>query len=213
MTDAVLFDMDGVLVDSEPAHFAVTCEALEKFGLPIPDDHDWQTIFFGRPDRDGLAEWCNRHHITADIGAIMADKLGRFEARFSELVKPFDDAQWLARALHERGMPLAIVSGARRPEVDLVVQRFHLEDVFRTTLSSDEVRSGKPNPEGYLKGAKALGVEPARCTVIEDALPGIAAAQAAGAALVVVDRLNDPTRFAPLTPVTRLDDAVLRGLT
>ena len=212
MIEAVLFDMDGVLVDSEPAHFAVTCAALEAVGMPIPNDDEWEAIFFGRPDREGLADWFLRRHVTADIEAIMADKLRRFESRFVELVRPFDDAQWLARALSAAGMPLATVSGARRPEVDLVVSHFGLTDVIRVTVSSDDVSAGKPDPEGFLKGAAMLGVDPERCAVIEDALPGIRAAQVAGMALVVVDRLGRPERFAPSVPVEQLDRAVLDGL-
>lgn len=212
MIDAVLFDMDGVLVDSEPAHFAVTRAALGVAGLPIPTDDEWDAVFFGRPDREGLADWCLRHHLTTDIGAIMADKLLRFEERFEELVTPFEDAQWLARALHAAGVPLAIVTGARRVEMELVVRHFGLTGVFQATISSDDIYAGKPDPEGFLKGAAALDVAPERCAVIEDALPGIRAAQAAGMALVVVDRLGRSERFAPIVPVARLDQVVLDGL-
>ena len=90
-----------------------------------------------------------------------------------------------------------------------MVERFGLANVFAVTISADEVTTGKPEPEGYLAGAAALGVAPERCVVIEDALPGIRAAQAAGMELVVVDRLNRPERFVPIVPVTRLDDGVL----
>jgi beta-phosphoglucomutase-like phosphatase (HAD superfamily) len=209
MIRAVLFDMDGVLVDSEPAHLEVTCEALRHFGLPLPDDEAWEAVFFGRPDRDGLAEWFLLHHVAADIEAVMADKLTRFEARFADLVTAFDDGQWLARELHRHGLPLALVTGARRDEANLVLSRFDLCDVFAASISSDESITGKPDPIPYLMGADALSVTANECVVIEDAIPGLRAAEAAGATPIVVDRLDRPERFETLTPVTALDEQVL----
>ena len=209
MIRAVLFDMDGVLVDSEPAHLEVTRESLRLFGLPLPNDEDWEAVFFGRPDRDGLAEWFLRHTVAADIEAVMADKLTRFEARFAELVTPFEDGQWLARELHRRGLPLALVTGARRGEANLVLSRFNLGEVFAVSISSDESITGKPDPIPYLMGAEALGVMASACVVIEDAIPGLRAAEAAGATPIVVDRLGRPERFATVEPVTALDEQVL----
>jgi len=209
MIKAVLFDMDGVLVDSEPAHLAVSLESLEHFGLPAPDIEQWEVIFFGRPDRDGLAEWFLRHQLTGDIEAVMADKLARFERRFAELVTPFEDGQWLARELHRHGIPLALVTGARRDEANLVLDRFDLNDVFAVSITSDESITGKPDPRPYLMGAEALGVEASDCVVIEDAVPGLRAAEAAGATPIVVDRLGRPEQFVTVEPVTALDESVL----
>lgn len=209
MIEAVLFDMDGVLVDSEPAHLEVTREALRHFGLPLPDDEAWDSVFFGRPDRDGLAEWFLLHHVAADIEAVMADKLARFERRFAELVTPFEDGQWLARELHRHGLPLAMVTGARRDEANLVLTRFELGDAFTASISSDESITGKPDPIPYLMGAEALGVAAIGCVVIEDAIPGLRAAEAAGATPIVVDRLGRPERFVTVEPVTALDERVL----
>ena len=109
-------------------------------------------------------------------------------------------------------MPLALVSGARRAEIDLVLRRFALGGAFAATVSADDVARGKPDPEPYLRGAAALGVPAWECLVIEDAVPGLRAAEAAGAAAIVVDRLGQPGRFAPVQPVARLDEAVLAAI-
>jgi HAD superfamily hydrolase (TIGR01509 family) len=212
MIRAVLFDMDGVLVDSEPAHLEVTRESLDHFGLPLPDDHDWEAIFFGRPDRDGLSAWFLRHQIPGDIEDVMADKLARFEARFAELVTPFEDGQWLARELHRHGLPLALVTGARRDEANLVLNRFDLAGIFAVSITSDESITGKPDPLPYLMGADALGVAASECVVIEDAIPGLRAAEAAGATPIVVDRLGHPEQFVTVEPVTALDERVLSSI-
>ncbi len=212
MIRAVLFDMDGVLVDSEPAHLEVTRESLRHFGLPLPNDEDWEAIFFGRPDRDGLGEWFLLHQLTGDIETVMADKLARFASRFAELVTPFEDGQWLARELGRHGLPLALVTGARRDEANLVLERFDLGGVFAVSISSDESVTGKPDPTPYLMGAEALGVAASACVVIEDAVPGLRAAEAAGATPIVIDRLGRPERFVTVEPVAALDERVLSSV-
>jgi HAD superfamily hydrolase (TIGR01509 family) len=209
---AILFDMDGVLIDSEPTHQAAAQEALRERDLPVPDDDDWRRVFLGRPDRDGLIDWFSQHRVAGDIGAIMAAKQVRVATRLATEVAACDDGQWLARELHRRGVPLALVSGARRTEIALVVERFALDDVFAATVSADDVTTGKPDPEPYRRGAAALGVPASACLVIEDAIPGLRSAQAAGAAVIVVDRFDQPGRFAPLQPVKRLDEAVLTAI-
>lgn len=210
--EAVLFDMDGVLVDSEPLHFRMAVETMDAHGLPIPSEDDYNEHLFGRPDRDGFGDWLLRHHIDADVEALAAEKLARMTDRFDELVDACEDGQWLARELARHGLPLAIVSGGRRAEIDMVVQRFGLGDVFAATISSDDVRAGKPDPEPFLAGAAALGVAPAACAVIEDAVPGLRAAEAAGMWAIVVDRRGEPERFAPVEAFDALDGRVLRLL-
>lgn len=212
MIQAVMFDMDGVLVDSEPAHFAVTVDALVAHGIPVPDDADWERVFLGRPDRDGFAEWLLEHRIAQDIETIMAWKLERFLARFDELVVAFEDGQWLARALHEQRVRMALVTGARRAEADLILKASGLDSVFLATVSADDVTRGKPDPQPYLLGAQALGVSAADCLVIEDAVVGLRAAEAAGATVIVIDRLGRPERFGTVQPFERLDEAVLRSI-
>jgi beta-phosphoglucomutase len=212
MIRAVLFDMDGVLIDSEPTHQAAAQAALRERGLPVPDDDDWERVFMGRPDRDGLIDWFAEHGINADVEELMAAKEVGVVARLADEVAACEDGQWLARALHARGVPLALVTGARRSEAELVLRRFDLGHLFAATVSADDVTIGKPDPEPYRRGAAALGVPASECLVIEDAIPGLRSAEAAGAAAVVVDRIGQPGRFAPVEPVARLDEGVLAAI-
>ncbi|MCO5177299.1 MAG: HAD family phosphatase [Thermomicrobiales bacterium] len=207
--DAVLFDMDGVLIDSEPVHFRMTVETLAHFGLPVPSEQEYDEFLFGRPDRDGFSDWLLRKHLDAPVDDLLIEKLARMTRGFAELVEPYRDGQWLARELAGHGLPLAIVTGGRRAEVNMVIDLFDLGDVFTAAISSDDVPDGKPDPGPFLAGAAALGADPAACVVLEDALPGLRAAQAAGMWPIVVDRRGDPARFAPTTPVERLDQHVL----
>jgi HAD superfamily hydrolase (TIGR01509 family) len=211
---AVMFDMDGVLIDSEPAHLAAMDEILRREHVPVPDADDWQRVFFGRPDRDGLRDWFALHGLN-DYGAIariMAEKLTLFSTHFERLVAPFPDAQQLARDLHARGVPLALVTGARRAEMQLALARFELDELFAACVSGDDVTVGKPDPEPYLRGAAALGCDSRDCLVIEDAEAGVAAALAAGASVLAIDRIGQPERFGDVPCVSGIDAGVLDGI-
>jgi HAD superfamily hydrolase (TIGR01509 family) len=209
-----MFDMDGVLIDSEPAHLAAMDEILRRECVPVPDAMDWQRVFFGRPDRDGLRDWFTLHGLRDDgvIERIMADKLTLFSAHFERLVTPFPDAQQLARDLHARGVPLALVTGARRAEMQLALERFALSALFSACVSGDDVTVGKPDPQPYLRGAAALGHEAGECLVIEDAEAGVAAALAAGAAVLAIDRIGQPHRFDSVPYVSGIDAGVLESI-
>ena len=210
--EAGLVDMDGVLIDSEPVHFRMTVETLGAAGLPAPDEAEYDEHFFGRPDRDGFSDWLLRHHMDADVERLVAEKLVRMTDGFDELVVACDDGQWLARELHRHGLPLAIVSGGRRGGNGLVGRQFGLGHPFPAPASSRDGRAGKPDPDPFLTGAAALGVAPAACAVIEDAVPGLRAAEAAGMWPIVVDRRGEPERFAPVEAFDALDGRVLRLL-
>ena len=213
MIRAVMFDMDGVLIDSEPVHKVALQAVLAAYGLPVPGDADWEPVFLGRPDRDGLLDWFRLHGIEHDPRPLMDDKQIFFAERFDELVTPHADGQWLARALAELGVPLALVSGARRNEIELTLERFNLRSLFQATVSADDVSVGKPDPEPYLRGAEALGVDPRETLVIEDAPAGMRAALAAGARVVVVDRYGTPELFDGVVPLDRLDERVVEMVT
>jgi len=221
MIRAILFDMDGILVDSEPVHEAAVADALAAVGLPPLAPGDYERVFLGRTDwlgfRDYLQE-TGREDI--DLDEVLEIKAAAFARRFPHEVRPLADGQATLRAMAEAGYRIAIVSGALASEIAMVAERFALGHWVEATVSGDEVPEGKPNPAPYLLGAKRLRVAPEACLVIEDAPAGVRAAKRAGMRCLAVDRTGDPEALrsagadqvvTQLTPATVMTLAAARA--
>ena len=196
MIRAILFDMDGVLVDSEPAHAAATNDALRQLGLPEVDAAGYERAFFGRPDHESFAAYFARIGQPANrLDDALHLKQEAFARRFLAEVRPFEDGIEALREAHARGYLVAVVTGARRSELLLVLERFSLGELVDTALSADDVERGKPDPLPYLMAAQRLGIDPDACLVVEDTPAGVEAARAAGMTCLAVDRLGRPERL------------------
>ena len=179
--DAVLFDCDGVLVDSEPLTNGVLRDMLEERGWRLSGE-ECMRLFVGKAVKD------ERASIEAKTGLPVTDEwLASFWARRnvkleSELVE-IPGAPAAVRALHAAlGGRIACASGADRNKVELQLRKLGLLDAFEgRVFSGHETPRSKPAPDVYLAAAKALGVDPARCAVVEDTVTGATAGVAAGA--------------------------------
>lgn len=181
---AVLWDMDGTLVDSEPIWGRVQIEVLGELGGHWTDEDSLKLIGSSLPD--ALKVWL----AAVPEGAIEADALG--ERIYSEVVRALKEsvvfrpgARELLEALRDEGTPCALVSASYRTMIDAVLSHFP-PGLFEVVVAGDEVVNGKPHPEPYLTAARELDVDPADCVVIEDTLNGSAAGLAAGAFVVAV---------------------------
>jgi HAD superfamily hydrolase (TIGR01509 family) len=179
--DAVLFDCDGVLVDSEPITNRVLAEMLGELGWQL-SVAEAMHIFTGKTVRDEAAQ------IEARTGKpVTAEWLAQFRVRRnaaldSDLLE-IPGAPLAVRTLHERlDGKIALASGADRHKIGMQLTRIGLADCFDgRVFSGQETPRNKPHPDVYLAAAHALGVDPARCAVIEDTATGAAAGRAAGA--------------------------------
>ena len=221
MIRAILFDMDGVLIDSEPVHQAAVADALTAVGLPPLAPGDYERVFLGRTDWLGFRDYLQETgRADVDLVEVLEIKAAAFARRFPREVRPLTDGQATLRAMAEAGYRIAIVSGALASEIAMVVERFGLGRWVEATVSGDEVPEGKPNPAPYLLGAERLGVPPEACLVIEDAPPGVRAAKRAGMRCLAVDRTGDPEALyaagadqvvTQLTPATVMTLAAARA--
>lgn len=181
MTEAygVIFDMDGVLVDSYRAHYDSWRMMCDERGL-VMHEHDFARTF-GRTSREVIRQlWGDR--ITED--PVIAELDARKEALFRDLLKQnfpgMPGAVALIDRLHQAGFQLALGSSAPRENVQVVLDQLDRREVFPVAITGDDVTRGKPDPQVFLLAAQRLGLPAAGCLVIEDAPLGITAAHAAG---------------------------------
>ena len=188
---AVLFDMDGLLVDSEPLWFVVEREVAERIGAPW-GEADQEALIGGSLERtvsyllakaDGAAT-AGR----ADVARWLVDGMARLVLARGLPLQP-GGARLLA-ALDAVGMPCALVTASSRVIMDAVLKVTGLS--FGVTVCAEDVRRGKPDPEPYLRAAGLLGVPPSGCVVLEDSPTGIAAARAAGCPVIAVPSVPVP---------------------
>jgi len=197
--DAVIFDMDGVLIDSNPFHLRIWGDFLTLHGVPFDPDKLGAQIFGQRDD----------HALRMFFGADLSDEQSlrwseelehNFREAFRAHARPLPGATELIRECHTQDIPMAVASSAMRKNVDFVVEALKLGAYFRTIVSGDEVSHPKPDPEIYLTTANHLTVAPSRCVAFEDSPIGIEAVVRAGmkcvaiASTFAIDDLRKETR-------------------
>lgn len=181
MTDrlAVIFDVDGVLVDSYQVHFQSWQRVAAEYELELTEDQF--AAMFGRTSRENIVEFWGSEQLSEDqITQLDRSK----EAAYRELVAvdfpAMDGAVELIRSLYDSGFALAVGSSAPPDNVDLTLEKLGTRALFDAVVTRADVTRGKPDPQVFLIAAERLGVLPKRCAVIEDSPAGITAANAAG---------------------------------
>jgi beta-phosphoglucomutase len=173
---AVLFDLDGVLVDSYAAHMRSWRRLAAEEGLPFVE-HEFARSF-GRTSRESIAVyWPGRASETARLDE---RKEALFRDEIRERFPAMDGGVELVRALHAAGFSLALASSAPPENVALALERLGLADCFGAVVNGRDVQRGKPDPQVFLLAAERLGAPAANCMVVEDAPVGVAAAHAGG---------------------------------
>lgn len=182
--DAVIFDCDGTLVDSMPAHFEAWCEALSIHGAGGILKEDVFFAMGGRPTRDIVVDLNDEYNLRLDPEAVAFAKREAFLKRI-ENITLINEIAAFAESLRGK-MPLAIASGGSRMVVEKTLRAVGVSDWFDEVVTADDVKEGKPAPDIFLHAARLLGVDPARCLALDDAPAGILAAQRAGMQVIAV---------------------------
>lgn len=200
---AVLWDLDGTLVDSEEYHWLAWKDILGRENIALTRTQFLSS--FGQRNDAILRGWLGEGAPAEMIDRIGDDK----EARYRELVRlngltPLPGAaEWVER-LHRQGWPQAIASSAPRLNVDAVLDALHLRGWFQAAVSAEDVQAGKPDPQVFQVAAARLNAEPGICIVVEDARAGIEAARRAGMRNIGVGR-NGASLGADLSAVKLSD--------
>ncbi|MDA3855445.1 MAG: HAD family phosphatase [Candidatus Woesearchaeota archaeon] len=174
----ILFDMDGVLIDSMKCHVGAWKKALSEFGINVSDDDLFHLGGVSFVDTVSiLSKKYNKNFSDLELLKIKKSKIAHFNRDYH--VSVFDGVFENLNKLKTRGVKMCIVSGAIRQVVDRVVLE-NFKDMFDFLISADDVTQGKPNPEPYLMAQKKFKAQGEECVIIEDAPSGILAGNRAG---------------------------------
>jgi HAD superfamily hydrolase (TIGR01509 family) len=203
--DAVVFDLDGLLLDTEQVWDEVREALVRERGGHWHDRAQADMMGMSSP------EWSRYLH--EDLGVPEPPEelnrlvVERMEERYRDGLPVIDGAVNAVRRIAER-WPLGLASSSNRPLIDLALERMGVANLFRATVSSEEVERGKPAPDVYLEAARRLGVPPERTAAVEDSASGIRAAKAAGLRVVAIPNRH----FPPGADVLALADVRLDSL-
>ena len=181
---AVIFDMDGVLVDSEPTHFQAMRLLLGEHGVEYTEADEER--FYGCTDRDVFGQLKVRYGLSASVDELADGWIAHVVSLLPGQVGPMAGVPDVLDELGGRGYRLGLASSSSRPIIETTLRVLGLSSAFETTVSGRDVLRGKPAPDIFLEAARRLGAEPGQCLVIEDSHNGMKAAIAAGMACVVV---------------------------
>jgi HAD superfamily hydrolase (TIGR01509 family) len=182
--EAIVFDMDGVLVDSEPLHTRATKLVLAECGLDWDERESAEHI--GLTDVESFAALARRHRLAGDPTALAARWAERTIALLQQHARPLRGVPSVPLALRARGHRLALASSSRPSVIAATLDAIGARPLFEVVVSGAEVPRGKPSPDVFLEAARRLEVPPGRCLVIEDSRHGVTAARAAGMRCVAI---------------------------
>jgi beta-phosphoglucomutase len=180
----IIFDFDGVLVDSEPIRFKAGARVLEEIGVCLTWER-FLNVWLGRTDQAGLRDILGERYET-EGKRVVAGRNALYEKWLDE-VPPYTDAVHLLGRLPD-GIRLAVATGSRRMEAERILTRLGWLQRFHAIVTAEDYRNAKPAPDPFLAAARRIDLSPASCLVVEDSPFGVAAAHAAGMPVLAVDR-------------------------
>ncbi|MCK5208187.1 MAG: HAD family phosphatase [Cyclobacteriaceae bacterium] len=179
MISTIIFDMDGVIIDSEPIHQQLEFEMFAELGLHISEEE--HKDYIGTSAIDMWTKIGERHNLTKSPKELLLYGRKKYWKSLDEGKVPLvEGALDLIKIFHENKFLIQVASSATRPTVDKVLEHFSLEKYFKYRIGGDEVSKSKPEPEIFLKAAQQSGSDPENCLVIEDSGNGVTAAKSAG---------------------------------
>jgi HAD superfamily hydrolase (TIGR01509 family) len=187
---AVVFDLDGLLVDSEPVQIAAWEQFLARYDRTL--DAALLQRMFGLRVWDSARLLIDVLNLPLTVNAVVSERDALFFSLLPGRLREMPDASETVRALASRGLPLGLATSGHRRYVDIALRALELEGAFRVEVTGDMVEQGKPAPDIYLAAANELRVAPDHCLALEDAPLGIASARAAGMTCIAIP--NEMTR-------------------
>lgn len=186
---AVLWDMDGVLIDSEPLLYEAERLTFEEYGADFTLEDKKQFVGLGGHELMRLmAEFLE----VDEDPEVLGEKKLVHVLNLLGAVEGYEPTTAMVKLLADQGVPMAVASGSSPTMIGIALTTVGLADYLPTRVAAVEVPRGKPAPDIFLEAAHRLGVDPANCVVVEDAVPGVKAAKEAGMRVIAIPYLTDP---------------------
>jgi beta-phosphoglucomutase len=192
---AVIFDMDGVIIDSNPPHKIALRQFCERYGYKLSDEELVNKIY-GRTNKEWIATLFGKPLTAGELSVYGEEKEHLFREIYRKDMKALPGLKDFLKKLEQHKIPKAIGTSAPRTNVDFVLDGLHIRKYFDIILDESNVQNGKPDPEIYLKVAARLQFPPEHCIVFEDSLSGVASARAAGSKVVGVTTTHTKQELA-----------------
>jgi len=179
MITAFIFDMDGVIIDSEPIHFDVDIQTMNYLGANISKEELEKYVGMTNPEMWNLIKY--EYSVVQSVSEIIDYQLTtKINIIKSIDLEPIAGIREFLFELKKHNIPIGLASSSPRKFIEEVLSKFNITEYFDCIVSGEEVNKGKPAPDVYLEAANILGVDPKYCYVLEDSKNGVAAAKAAG---------------------------------
>ena len=222
MLGAVIFDFDGVVADSELLHYQAMNKAFDLYGLSVSKEEHWEK-YLGYTDYDNVRAVNRDYRMGWDEATL--EELVRHKTRiFDEVAVEgaviIDGVLSFVDMLRQNGIPMGVCSGATRNDIDLILEGTSLAGAFDPVVTADDVKEGKPHPEGFELALRRLNergkerILTSQCVVIEDSHWGLEAAGTAGMHTIAVTNTYDAGHLGPYAEmvVNRLDEIGMHDL-
>ena len=189
---AVIFDLDGTLVDSEPLYLEADQKIFRPLGIIV--EAEYKKPYTGLSSHCFLADIKKQYDLSISVEELLTRKNAAYMELAQERTHVFPEMRTFVRLLKEHGYPLAVASGSSKEVIDAVLEAADLLTYFDVTLSSSQVKKGKPAPDVFLEAARLLNTPPQACLVMEDSRYGVEAAKNAQMSCIAIP----PAEAAPL---------------
>ncbi len=189
MVQAVILDLDGLMVDTEPLHQRAFNTLLKRHGVDYQfETEEYGRCFVGIPVIYNADYLIKRFNLRGTSQAIIAEREGIYEELITDSrnLTAMPGVFQLLDDLRARGLPLAVASGSPRNQVLMILRGLGIIERFRAVVAGDDVAKTKPAPDVYLRAAEKIGIAPTHCVALEDSATGVTAAKAAGLRAIAV---------------------------
>lgn len=186
---AVIFDMDGTLVDNNPYHVKAWQAFYQKRGRELLID-DYKQNINGRVAKDIFPYIFQREITPEEVQVLSDEKESLYRELYKPHIKPIDGLVPFLKELQSAGLPMAIATSGLPVNIDFLFEHLIIKEYFNSIVDASQITNGKPHPEIFLKAAQSINADPTNCVAFEDSVSGIAAAKAAGMKVVALTTMQ-----------------------